>query len=81
MNIEAEVRDFAEVPHQHLAEARQPEPLAVAGDIFIDELSEVRPILLVEAGDVGSVNVGEDGVGHGDRSVALKKPGEVSFRN
>lgn len=61
-----EVGDFAEVRLQHLAVARQAELLAVAGDVFSDELSEVWPVLLVEAGDVGSVGVGEPGFGGED---------------
>jgi hypothetical protein len=65
LNVEMEVRDFIKIPLQHLPITGQPEPLAVAGDVLIDEPAEVRPVLLVEAGDVGSIDVGEGGFGHG----------------
>ena len=58
MNPEGEVGDLPEVSLQHPAIARQPDPFAIVAHLVVNELAEPRPVLGVQAGEIGPVEVG-----------------------
>jgi hypothetical protein len=49
---------------EHPPLAREPEPLAVAPDVRVDERAKPRSVLRVQTGDVAAIEVGELGSGH-----------------
>ena len=65
LNVEVKIRDFKKVSFQHRAIAGNSEPAAVVADVIVDELIESRPVLLVETGNVASVEIAEVGFHHG----------------
>ena len=58
LNPEGEVGDLPEVPLQHPAIARQPDPFAIVAHLVVNELAQPRPVLGVQAGEIGAVEVG-----------------------
>ena len=73
-DIEPEVGDLVEIPLQHGAIAGEPERPAVVTRVVGDEVMQIRPVLPVEAGDIGPVEVGKGGFGHRDSSPRLGRP-------
>src|SRR5207248_6219523 len=65
LNAEIKVRNFIEVSLQHFEITGQPDPPTVVDHFIINELSQLRPVLLIQAGNVVSVDVGEVGFHHG----------------
>ena len=53
-----------EIALEHRAIADKPERPAVVARVVGDELMQIGPVLPVEAGDIGSVEVGKSGFGH-----------------
>src|SRR5208337_4547680 len=66
LNIEMKVPNLIKVSLQHRAITRYPDPLSVVAHFVMNELLQFRPVLLVQAGDVVPVDVGEIGFHHCD---------------
>src|SRR5256885_16933637 len=66
LNVEIKVGNFTEVSLQHLAISQYPDPLTVVVDFIMNELFQLRPVLLIQAGNVVSVDVAEVGFHHGN---------------
>src|SRR5262249_26983442 len=71
LDVEIEIGDRAKISLEHLAIAGQANSLAVVMNVLVNELAEVRPVLLVHAGDIVAVDFGEAGLSH---------HGSLSFR-
>src|SRR5439155_15073601 len=74
LNVEIEVGNFIKVSLQHLAITQYPDPLAVVVHFIMNELFQLRPVLLIQAGNVVSVDVAEVGFNHGIFPVLLHGP-------
>jgi hypothetical protein len=59
LNVEVKVRDSPKIAFQHLPITRQSHPLSVVIDVIVDELSEVHPVLAVQAVDMVPINIGQ----------------------
>src|SRR5438132_11655437 len=66
LNVEIKVGNFTEVSLQHLAITQYPDPLTVVVHFIMNELFQLRPVLLIQAGNVVSVDVAEVGFNHGN---------------
>jgi hypothetical protein len=80
-DVEPEVGDLGEIAFEHGAIAGQTERTAVVTRVVGDELVQIRPILPVQAGDIGTIEVGECGFGHDDRSRGWKRPGSPYLKD
>ena len=58
------MRDLGEIALKHRAIAGEAERPTIVARVVANEPWQARPILLVETGDIGSVEVGEGGFGH-----------------
>ena len=74
LDIEMQVRNFMVVLHQHLAITREPDPLTVVVNFIMNESFQLRPVLLVQAGNVVSVDIAEVGFDHDNLPVLLQGP-------
>src|SRR6266567_5176346 len=74
LNVERKVRNFRKVSLQHLAITSYPDPLTVVVHVIMNELFQLRPVLLIKAGNVASVDVGKVGFHHGNCSCASTIP-------
>jgi hypothetical protein len=63
--VELEVLDLLKIALEHGAIAGEAEGTAIVARVVGDETMQICPILPVEAGDIGSIKVGESGFGHG----------------
>ena len=72
---EMEVRDLLEIALEHGAIAGEAERPPVVARVVGDEPVQVSPILPVEAGDIGSIEIGEGGGGHRRRSLRSNAQG------
>ena len=70
-DVELKVRDLLEIALEHRAIAGKPERPAVVARVVGDETMQIRPILPVEARDIGPVQVGKRGFDHNDTSSRL----------
>ena len=64
-DVELKVRDLLEIALEHRAITGETERPAVMPRVVGDKSMQIRPILPVQAGDIGSVEIGEGGFGHG----------------
>src|SRR5947208_295067 len=74
LDVEIKVGNFIKVSLQHLAITQYPDPLAVVVHFIMNELFQLRPVLLIQAGNVVSVDVAEVGFNHGIFPVLLHGP-------
>ena len=73
LNVERKVWNFIKVSLQHLAIPSYPDPLTVVVHVIMNELFQLRPVLLIQAGNVVSVDVGEVGFNHGNCPLSFYK--------
>src|SRR5882724_5577856 len=66
LNVEIKVGNFTKVSLQHLAITQYPDPLTVVVHYVMNELFQLRPVLLIQAGNVVPVDVAEVGFNHGN---------------
>ena len=64
-DVEFEVGDLGEIALEHGAITGETERPAVVTRVLGDESMQIRPILPVQAGDIGSIEIGESGFDHG----------------
>ena len=65
VDVELEIRDLLEIAFEHGAIGSEAERPAVVARVVGDKTMQIFPVLPVQAGDIGSVEVGEGGFGHG----------------
>jgi hypothetical protein len=71
-DVELKVRDLLEIALEHSAVTGEAKRPPVVARVVGDESMQIGPVLPVEAGDIGPVEVGESGSGHPRPS--LKNP-------
>src|SRR5205814_3035245 len=64
LNVEMKVGDCIKVSLQHLAITQYPDSPTVVVHFIMNELFQLRPVLLVQASNVVSVDVAEAGCNH-----------------
>src|SRR5579884_1166147 len=69
-NVERKVRNCIKISLQHLAIPFYPDPLAVVGHVIMNEPFQLRPVLLIQTGNVASVDGGKISFHHGNCSCA-----------
>ena len=66
-------RDLGEIALEHCSIAGEAERPAVVAHVVLGELTQIGPILPVQAGDIVSVDIKEGGFGHGGRPCGLER--------
>ena len=79
-DAESEVWDLGEIALEHCSIAGEAERPAVVAHVVLGELTQIGPILPVQAGDIVSVDIREGGFGHGGRPCGLEKKRRLSLR-
>src|SRR5262249_31208730 len=74
LNVETKVRNFAKVSFQHLAITRYPDAPPVVDHFIMNEPMQIRPVLLVQAGNVVTVDAGEIVLRHRHRACVSTRP-------
>ena len=64
-DVETEIGNGLEIAFEHAAIARQAEHFAIVLHLVADKLSEIGPVLGIQAGDVAPVEVGKVFIRHG----------------
>ena len=72
-NIEIQIRNFHKVVLQQPSIPCQSDQLSIVAHVLLNELSEVRPILRIQAGNIGLVDFREVSLSHDNGSLAARE--------